>query len=113
MATASAKPVASLGGASVEIQESCPHCTAGFPIPIAGDENGTTYKCLACGYGYGVPATPADRAKALAEVSPELSASKLRALARANGIEPDDYGSTEQLHAAMVQAGEKAMKGKS
>ena len=101
------------GPASVEIQESCPHCIVGYPIPVSGDENGTIYKCLACGYGYGVPADKAAQAEQLATVSAELSNGKLAAIARQNGIDPAGYGSKGELHTAMVQAGKAAQKGKS
>jgi hypothetical protein len=101
-------PGAALGEAGAAQHETCPNCTFGYPLPIGGDENGTTYKCFACGYGYSVAADAESFAAELATVSIEISRSKLHALARKHGIDPDDYGSTAELHTAMVNAGGKA-----
>lgn len=101
-------PGSALGEAGAVQHETCPSCTYGYPVPIGGDENGATFKCFVCGYGYSVAADADVFAGELANCSIEISQSKLNALARKHGIDPDKYGSKMELHTAMVNAGEKA-----
>lgn len=101
---------ASLGAADAELQESCPKCSFGFPLPVGGDENGTVYRCFPCGYSYSVPADPAAFNSELTGADVDLAVAELAAIARRHGIDPDDFGSHESLQAAMVAAGQKAEK---
>ena len=98
--------------AAAKAAENCPHCTYGNPVAIGGDEDGTTYKCFACGYGYSMPADAESQAAELATVSAEVSTSTLNGVARKYGIDPADFNSREELHSAMVAKGKKMQSAK-
>lgn len=91
---------------------SCPSCTYGNPVAIGSDENGTSYKCFHCGYGFSMPADKESQARELATVSLEVSTGTLNGIARKYGLEPDDFNSKEELHSAMVTQGKKALGAK-
>lgn len=101
---------ASLGAADAELQAECPKCGFGTPLPIGADENGTVYKCFCCNYGYSVPADQASFNSELTGADIDLGKAELAAIARRHGIDPEDFGSHDELHAAMVAAGSKGSK---
>lgn len=90
----------------------CPRCGIGVPIAIAQDEAGSTFRCFNCPYQWTVPATAEAIAAEVAGITADTSLADVRALARAKGLEPDEFHTKEALiDAVSASAKQKAKAG--
>lgn len=84
---------------------SCPKCHAGVASPVTADENGATFECAHCGFGFSVPATEDGAGLHPGQISKTSSREELEDIARQYGVHADERESKETIFKALQDAG--------